>query len=601
MLKLADIEGITDRMQNAVSLDQGKPGFLRELDRVRTAIESCLAEESASGTSEENEVLLAQILQLSELYAQLKEWEASVGVLLSILTMQSQGRCGDEIAEGLKQKGRFYRSKARWGEALAAYRIALEVYSEAANVSGLADIHNSMGIAHFEQGDWDEAESQYLQSLELIEDRSPELRAKIYNNMGALYNARGDFDNAMSCYLRSIPDFQTTGNQLGLAQAYHNLGMSFADKEDWQSAEKYYDLSLEISQRMEVDDLSALTYLNLASLFVSTDSPAQAEEYCRLAIAMLLEVDDRLGLAEAHKVMGVVERILGNWSESRSHFEFSIEMNEKCSSPLGLAEAYYEFGTMCRDADQTEEAHGHFSKSLAIFEQLKASRHAESVRSEVGKLDTLYLEVIEALGTAVEKKDSYTMGHSSRVAHYALTIAENLGLDEETSKGIVIGAYLHDIGKIHIADEILNKPGKLTKQEFDEIKRHPEMGVSSLRAVEFPWQVKQYILHHHERYDGSGYPSGLRGEEIPLGARIICIADFFDAMTTDRSYRKAWSQEQTIKIISQNRGVIFDRKVADCFLGLVEQHSIEAVSGTRFRMVELWKRFSSLTPVAFSV
>lgn len=591
-----EIAAAIDRLEHEAGDSAEKRYLVANLDRVASWLKRRLQDfvDGRSDTEPRDEI--TAIMRISELYTRVGEWEKAVSVLTEIERLGGKGYCVAAMAQAMKHKGRLLRLRAHWDEALEAYKAALRIYEKLSNVEGLSDIHNSMGIVNFEKGSWDDSEHHYLEALDLIEETSPALRAKIHNNLGALYNARGDCDKAISTYLRCIPDFETTGNEIGLAQVYNNLGMSFASKGDWENAASYYEKSLTISRKINEPDLVALTYLNLAQLHVNTSSPAQAEEYCKLALAILRDLDDKLGIAEAYKILGVAERLNRNWSKARYYFEQSIILNERCTSPLGLAEAYFEFGLMCRDAGRNEEAHSLLSKSLSIFEDLKASKDIESVRSEVSKLDRLYLNIIEALGAAVENKDPYTMGHSSRVAFYSLMLAQKLGLGADAVTGILIAAYLHDIGKIYVEDEILNKPGKLTSLEFESIRRHPEMGVASLSAVEFPWEVKESILYHHERYDGSGYPAGLKGDDIPIGAQVIAIADFFDAMTSDRSYRPAWSQEQTLAIITNNKGVLFKSDLVDAFVELVDQGIIRADKKARYTLSALWKRCAEKVP-----
>jgi HD-GYP domain-containing protein (c-di-GMP phosphodiesterase class II) len=138
-------------------------------------------------------------------------------------------------------------------------------------------------------------------------------------------------------------------------------------------------------------------------------------------------------------------------------------------------------------------------------------------------------------------------------------------------KGLIMAAFLHDIGKVRVPDEVLLKPGRLTPEEFDEIKKHPVHAIDMLEDVEFPWEVKPLVRGHHERYDGKGYPDGLAGESIPLGARIITVVDFFDAMTTDRPYRPAWTVEDTVSTIESEIGRMFDARLARTFVRVIEQ------------------------------
>lgn len=162
------------------------------------------------------------------------------------------------------------------------------------------------------------------------------------------------------------------------------------------------------------------------------------------------------------------------------------------------------------------------------------------------------LAVVWGFGELMESSDRYTFGHCERVAAFAADIAGVLGLDEPQLTTVRIGAYLHDLGKVRVPREILNKPGRLTPDELDIIRRHPVWGVELLAAVELPWDIAPIIRWHHERYDGTGYPDGLRGDEIPLNAQIIGIADAYDAITTTRSYRPAVPQWQALEEMRVN-------------------------------------------------
>ena len=168
-------------------------------------------------------------------------------------------------------------------------------------------------------------------------------------------------------------------------------------------------------------------------------------------------------------------------------------------------------------------------------------------------LEKACLAVVWGFGELMESSDRYTFGHCERVAAFAADIAGVLGLDEPQLTTVRIGAYLHDLGKVRVPREILNKPGRLTPAELETIRRHPVWGVELLAAVELPWDIAPIIRWHHERYDGTGYPDGLRGEEIPVNAQIIGIADAYDAITTTRSYRPAVPRWQALEEMRVNR------------------------------------------------
>ncbi len=175
------------------------------------------------------------------------------------------------------------------------------------------------------------------------------------------------------------------------------------------------------------------------------------------------------------------------------------------------------------------------------------------------------IQTLQVLVNTVEAKDIYTKFHSQRVAHYSVGIAKVIGLPKEDKDIIKIAGILHDIGKIAIPENILLKEGKLTDEEFDIIKTHPIFGNEILKPLRFFNQEREIVLYHHERWDGSGYPKGLAGEDIPLGARILAVVDSFDAMTSDRVYRKGRSFEEALKEIKELAGIKYDPYIVNAF------------------------------------
>ena len=185
-------------------------------------------------------------------------------------------------------------------------------------------------------------------------------------------------------------------------------------------------------------------------------------------------------------------------------------------------------------------------------------------------LEEIYLDVITALASAIDARDSYTHGHSHRVTEYAVLIAEEMGLPPEEVDIIRNASILHDVGKIGIKEEILKKPGKLTEEETREMQYHPFIGARILQSVKLLEPVLPLVYHHQEKYDGTGYPEGLKGEEIPLGARIIAVCDAFEAMTSDRPYRKALPVERALQELRNEAGRQFDPQVVEVFFRLAD-------------------------------
>ena len=184
----------------------------------------------------------------------------------------------------------------------------------------------------------------------------------------------------------------------------------------------------------------------------------------------------------------------------------------------------------------------------------------------VATVDRLYLSTIGALSTAIEAKDGVTSSHIHRVQHYAMGLAKALGeLDPQTLKALQAAALLHDTGKLAVPERILNKPGKLTPAEFETMKLHVDVGADILSSIDFPYPVVPIVRAHHENWDGTGYPNGLKGLEIPIGARILSVVDCYDALTSDRPYRRAMTDDEALAIIRARRGTMYDPVVVDTF------------------------------------
>jgi putative nucleotidyltransferase with HDIG domain len=190
----------------------------------------------------------------------------------------------------------------------------------------------------------------------------------------------------------------------------------------------------------------------------------------------------------------------------------------------------------------------------------------QDAERHVATVDRLYLSTIGALSTAIEAKDGVTSSHIHRVQHYAMGLAKALGgLDEQTLKAIQAAALLHDTGKLAVPERILNKPGKLTPAEFETMKLHVDVGANILSTIDFPYPVVPIVRAHHENWDGTGYPNGLKGTDIPIGARILSVVDCYDALTSDRPYRRAMSDEDALTIIRERRGTMYEPAVVDMF------------------------------------
>ena len=219
---------------------------------------------------------------------------------------------------------------------------------------------------------------------------------------------------------------------------------------------------------------------------------------------------------------------------------------------------------------------GSHIRAVVSHENITPLKVAEQQARDQGtRLVEAFSSMVEAIALAIEKRDPYTAGHQHQVAALAVEIGRRMQLDDDQLFGLHLGATIHDIGKISIPAEILNRPGKLSEPEYTIIRCHPEIGHEILCGIEFPWPIAEMVCQHHERLDGSGYPRGLKGDEICLEARIIAVADVFDAIISHRPYRPGRQMEEALGELKNGRGTIYDAEVVDAGLSFFSEVGAE--------------------------
>lgn len=242
-----------------------------------------------------------------------------------------------------------------------------------------------------------------------------------------------------------------------------------------------------------------------------------------------------------------------------------VELLEKAVQALGSGDL------QVRVDDRSMDEIGRLARG---FNEMVTQLH--TARKQIEKN---FKETISALAEAVEAKDAYTRGHCDRVARISVAIAKKVGMDTERCKELELAAILHDIGKIGVEEGVVGKLGPLSQNETRNMRHHPEIGARILSPLSSLHKVGLYVRNHHEHYDGTGYPDGLEGDEIPLPSRIILLADAFDAMTTDRPYREALTKKEAFQRISEGRGRQFDPRIVVLFFALDEEGYVDAVYG----------------------
>ena len=246
-----------------------------------------------------------------------------------------------------------------------------------------------------------------------------------------------------------------------------------------------------------------------------------------------------------------------------------VKLSKEYAELRPVAEAVETLAKLAAERAGLEEMAGDLSFGILTLRVKVAHREHEQ------HLQRNMLQTVEAIASIVEMRDPYTSGHQRRVAELAGTIAKKMGMSEEEGLAIRLAGIVHDLGKIKIPAEILSKPSRLNEMEYNLIKMHPQAGYEILKEMDFSWPIAQMVHQHHERMDGSGYPLGIKGDEFLPGSRILAVADSFDAMTSDRSYRKALSHDDAVLELRKNRGKQFDATIVEAFFSLLTEVGTE--------------------------
>ncbi len=471
------------------------------------------------------------------------------------------------LAEALRRLAIVRHHRDESAQARELCRRSYEVARQIGNDLLAAEALNTLGGLHLAGGSLEDARAMFLQTLELG-GSSRELRARVEQNLGILANIQGELDEALLRYGRSLEAYRDSGDQHGCAIAFHNLGMVSADLGVFDEAERYFGESRAIAERAGDAYLLGLCLVNEAEVDVARQRFENAKQNGEDALALFDQLGARGPKAGAYRVIGMVYRETGRLALAESRLRSAIELAVAAGSVLNEAEARRELALLYQAMGRNQEALRLLNAAYRLFRRLDARVDLVHVGGKVAELEATYLAVVRSWGQSIESSDSYTFGHCERVARNAVAVARMLGLEEQEETTILLGAYLHDVGKVQVPHEILNKPGPLTREEREVVQMHPIFGVELLGDVEFPWDLKSIIRWHHEKYDGSGYPDRLKGDEIPLAAQIVGILDVYDALTTTRAYQPALAPDQALAQITQCRGWWSDR-VFEAFLKVV--------------------------------
>jgi len=425
---------------------------------------------------------------------------------------------------------------------------------------------NVRAIIHWQRGDLSEAQRLYSQCLDIaLRESDTMLAAMAAQNLGIVATVRGDHDQALHHFKASLQGYRSLGADREILAVQNNLGRLYVDRGQWEEAEAALESALTIATTLGETSRATMIEINIAEMWVSRREYDKAEASCARAIARARTAGDSHADGEAQRVLGIIARERRDFESAEAALALADRIAQGREDVLLQAHVARERAELSRQQGRLSEVLLHLTRARALFGKLRAQRSMADIERLSRRIELDFMHVVQQWGESVEEKDRYTQGHCERVAELSCALAERCGVDEPSLFWFRVGAILHDVGKVSIDQAVLNKADRLTADEWVLIKRHTVTGVEMLAAAGLPDDVTHIVRSHHENWDGSGYPDGLRGERIPLWARIVCVADVYDALTSERSYKRALSHIEAMDVMRRDVGRQFDPAVFHLF------------------------------------
>ncbi|HEY7235784.1 MAG TPA: HD domain-containing phosphohydrolase [Gemmatimonadaceae bacterium] len=477
----------------------------------------------------------------------------------------------EEASLILRRVGRLYLDDGDVESGLDCVGAALAVAEAHGDSAAIANAKNIIAISHWQRGQLDEAEALYLEAGRVAQIAGDaRLVAMVEQNLGVIASMRGDVPLALRHYRVSLAGYRALGLDTYVANLLNDIGLAYADLARWDDAESTYQEALALCEVCGDASIALMVDVNRAAMRIARGDYVDAQVVCERVLQEARPLNDVRVLSEVYKHCGVIARELGRAEEAEEYLRVAYESALRREDLLLAAESAREQAELYTTLRRHRDALQALNASHRLFARLRLQRDVADVRRRSERLERRFLDVVRQWGQSIESKDRYTLGHCERVADYTCAMAKTMGFDDQTLFWMRIGALLHDVGKLVVPSDILNKAAPLTPAERSIMERHASAGADLLKDVEFPWDVLPMIRHHHERWDGAGYPSGLSGDAIPISARILCVADVYDALTTHRPYRAAYSPQDALEAMRADRERVFDPDVLDRFARILE-------------------------------
>ena len=492
------------------------------------------------------------------------------------------------LAKAFNNAGNIYRDLGNFTAALEFYFKSLRIREETKDRKGIASALLNIGNIHKDQGRMIQAEEHYLKSLELFNTIGSQMDiVKCYNNIGIIKSKTGSLDEAENYHKKALKIRVGINDTRGIANSCGNLGSVLTAQKKYKEALDYFEKALNLGEKLGAQTSIAVSCFKIGSIHTILGDRSLALEFLQRGSKIADDSGSRNLQASGLSYMADFFQAQGDFKQAfsceRKYRRIKEELfNEESRNKIALLHVKFETEKKQREAENNQLKNLELKKEIrerkSIEEELIKHRHhledlvkertAELLKVNTG-LEKSFKGTVFTISKLVEERDPYSSGHQVRTADLARAIAREMGLQEERIHSIYLAAVVHDIGKIRVPQEFLSRSGILSKIELNLVRAYPQAGYDILKTIEFPWSIAEIVLQHHEFINGSGYPSGLKGDEIMLESRIICVADVVEAMSSRRPYRPAFSLESTITELSANKGILYDSECVDACIKVI--------------------------------
>jgi putative nucleotidyltransferase with HDIG domain len=495
------------------------------------------------------------LLDKADAFAKEGHWRTAIDLCESLF--QNSWRSGrlEDLLESLLRLGLLYSTHSESGIAAEYFELVLEVSRRNLDALREARALNSLGVERQRAGDIEAADT-YFQEARAVAAATDGSRTRgdIEVNLGIIATIRGELFTALTHYSDALEEYRKVDHPQRVARVLNNLGMLYTDLKEYKKAESTLGEALHICREIGDVQVEGIVLTNRTELMLALGKLDGARADCDAAYEISQRIGDASLAAELVKSYGVICRETGDLETAEARCNEAIALSVKLTRPLIEAEANRELALVLRGQDRNREALAALNRAHALFTSLQAKQEQADIDKRFQQLESDFLSLVALWGESIEAKDRYTRGHCQRVAEYACQLAERAAFPQRDLVWFRMGAFLHDLGKTEVPEEVLNKPGRLTDDERRVMERHTVVGDEMLATIEFPWDIRPMVRSHHERWDGRGYPDKLEREWIPFSARILHIADVFDALTTTRSYRQPLSPSEAFDLMAADNG-----------------------------------------------